>query len=97
MDKSWIMKPRGSDAYEQGVIEFIKFAFKDEKENSEIICPCELCGFKKPQSRSRMSDHLSWSPFPKGYKKKTEFYDQKIKVSLLTTLNTFYLMFLLTN
>jgi hypothetical protein len=52
MDKSWIMKPRGSDAYEQGVIEFIKFAFKDEKENSEIICPCELCGFKKPQSRS---------------------------------------------
>jgi hypothetical protein len=46
MDKSWIMKPRGSDAYEQGVIEFIKFAFKDEKENSEIICPCELCRFK---------------------------------------------------
>jgi hypothetical protein len=52
MDKSWIMKPRGLDAYEQGVVEFIKFAFKDEPKNSEIICPCELCGFKKPQSRS---------------------------------------------
>jgi hypothetical protein len=37
----------------------------------------------------------SWKDI--SYKKKTEFYDQKIKVSLLTTLNTFYLMFLLTN
>ncbi|CAJ2645285.1 unnamed protein product [Trifolium pratense] len=67
MDKSWIMKPRGSDAYELGVMEFIKFAFKDKPENIELICPCKHCGFKKPQSMSVMSDHLSWSAFPKEY------------------------------
>jgi hypothetical protein len=41
------MKPRGSDAYEQGVMDFIKFAFKDKLKNSEIRCPCKHCGFKK--------------------------------------------------
>jgi hypothetical protein len=27
----------------------------------------KYCGFKKPQSMSIMSDHLSWSPFPEEY------------------------------
>ncbi|KAK2436386.1 hypothetical protein QL285_021384 [Trifolium repens] len=67
MDKSWIMKPQGSDAYKLGVKEFIKFAFKDKPKNIELICPCKYCGFKKPQSMSVMSDHLSWSPFPTEY------------------------------
>ena len=39
MDKSWIMKPQTSAAYEQGIVEFINFAFKDEVENGEVICP----------------------------------------------------------
>jgi hypothetical protein len=39
MDKSWIMKPQGSDAYKVGVKEFIKFSFKDKRENIELICP----------------------------------------------------------
>ncbi|KAK2390876.1 hypothetical protein QL285_064386 [Trifolium repens] len=52
MDKSWIMKPQGSDAYKLGVKEFIKFAFKDKPKNIELICPCKYCGFKKPQSMS---------------------------------------------
>ena len=67
MDKSWIMKPQTSAAHEQGIMEFINFAFKDEVENGEVICPCRVCRFKKPQSRSVMFDHLKWSPFPKGY------------------------------
>ncbi|XP_024642214.1 uncharacterized protein [Medicago truncatula] len=67
MDNSWIMKPQTSAAYEQGIVEFINFAFKDEVENGKVICPCRVCRFKKPQSRSVMFDHLKWSPFPKGY------------------------------
>nr|XP_027189367.1 uncharacterized protein LOC113786234 [Cicer arietinum] len=67
MDKSWIKKPHTSDEYDQGIKEFINFAFRDELENGEIICPCKRCGFKKPQSRSVMYDHLKCKPFPKGY------------------------------
>jgi len=67
MDKSWIMKPQTSAAYEKGIVEFINFAFKDAVENGEVICPCRVCRFKKPQSKKVMFDHLKWSPFPKGY------------------------------
>ncbi|XP_073224870.1 uncharacterized protein [Cicer arietinum] len=67
MDKSWIKKPHTSGEYDQGIKEFINFAYRDELENGEIICPCKRCGFKKPQSKSVMYDHLKCKPFPKGY------------------------------
>ncbi|XP_058770484.1 uncharacterized protein LOC131644106 isoform X1 [Vicia villosa] len=67
MDKSWITKPQSSKAYQQGIQEFIDFAFKGAKENDVVICPCKRCGFRKSKSRSDMFDHLMWSPFPKGY------------------------------
>jgi len=58
MDKSWIMKPQTSAAYEQEIVEFINFAIKDEVENGEVICPCRVCRFKKPQSRSVGGHHF---------------------------------------
>ncbi|CAI8606852.1 unnamed protein product [Vicia faba] len=67
MDKSWIIKPQSSIAYQKGIQEFINFAFKGAKENDVVICPCKRCGFRKLKSRSDMFDHLSWSPFPQGY------------------------------
>ncbi|CAI8593444.1 unnamed protein product [Vicia faba] len=67
MDKSWIIKPQSSIAYQKGIQEFIDFAFKGAKENDVVICPCKRCGFRKLKSRSDMFDHLSWSPFPQGY------------------------------
>ncbi|CAI8590840.1 unnamed protein product [Vicia faba] len=67
MDKSWIIKPQSSIAYQKGIREFIDFAFKGAKENDVVICPCKRCGFRKLKSRSDMFDHLSWSPFPQGY------------------------------
>ncbi|XP_058763944.1 uncharacterized protein LOC131637364 [Vicia villosa] len=67
MDKSWITKPQSSIAYQQGIQEFIDFAFKGLKENDVVICPCKRCGFRKSKSRSDMFDHLMWSPFPQGY------------------------------
>ncbi|CAL5203970.1 unnamed protein product [Lathyrus oleraceus] len=67
MDKSWITKPQSSIAYQQGIKEFIDFAFKGAKENDVVICPCKRCGFRKSKSRSDMFDHLMWSPFPQGY------------------------------
>ncbi|CAI8588911.1 unnamed protein product [Vicia faba] len=67
MDKSWIIKPQSSIAYQKGIQEFIDFAFKGAKENDVVICPCKHCGFRKLKSMSDMFDHLSWSPFPQGY------------------------------
>ncbi|XP_012575532.1 uncharacterized protein [Cicer arietinum] len=67
MDKSWIKKPHKSVEYDQGIKEFITFAFQDELENGEIICPRKHCGFRKLQSRSVIDDHLKCKPFPKGY------------------------------
>ncbi|CAI8595258.1 unnamed protein product [Vicia faba] len=67
MDKSWIIKPQSSIAYQKRTQEFIDFAFKGAKENDVVICPCKRCGFRKLKSRSDMFDHLSWSPFPQGY------------------------------
>lgn len=63
MNKSWITKPQSSIAYQQGIKEFIDFAFKGAKENDVVICPCKRCGFRKSKSRSDMFDHLIWSPF----------------------------------
>lgn len=67
MDKSWINKPRYTDEYEQGVRDFIDFAFKNSSINGEAICPCKHCSFKKWKSKDEMLDHLICSQFPTGY------------------------------
>ncbi|XP_061343726.1 uncharacterized protein LOC133289743 [Gastrolobium bilobum] len=67
MDKSWIMQPRNSPAYEQGVRAFIDFASQKRGIEGEILCPCPLCGFRKWQKRDVVYDHLICRQFPKGY------------------------------
>ncbi|PNX91145.1 hypothetical protein L195_g047275, partial [Trifolium pratense] len=64
MDKSWITQPRNSSEYLQGLNGFLDLAFKNRL---NAKCPCKNCGFKTPQSRSVMYDHLRVTPFPVGY------------------------------
>jgi hypothetical protein len=66
MDKSWITQPHNSSAYLQGLNGFFDLAFKNRL-NGLAKCPCKKCGFKTPQFRRVMYDHLRVTPFPVGY------------------------------
>jgi hypothetical protein len=46
MDKSWIIKPQSSIAYQKGIQEFIDFAFKGAKENDSNM-PFQTWRFQK--------------------------------------------------
>ncbi|CAI8609127.1 unnamed protein product [Vicia faba] len=58
MDKSWITKPLSSITYQQGIKEFIDFAFKGAKENDVVICPCKRCGFRKSKNTIIVEDPI---------------------------------------
>jgi hypothetical protein len=66
MDTTWITQPRNTPEYAKGLNGFLDFAFKNRR-NGMAKCPCKKCGFKTPQSRSVMYDHLRATPFPVGY------------------------------
>ncbi|KAK2363440.1 hypothetical protein QL285_088428 [Trifolium repens] len=66
MDKSWITQPQTSYEYIKGLNGFLDFAFKNRL-NGMAKCPCKKCGFKTPQFRNVMYDHLRVTPFPVGY------------------------------
>ncbi|XP_039128978.1 uncharacterized protein LOC120265146 [Dioscorea cayenensis subsp. rotundata] len=59
--------PRNSVAYDQGVKNFIEFAFRHGSINDMILCPCPMCGFSKRLNRDEVYDHLICKQFPKGY------------------------------
>lgn len=42
IDKSWINKPRNTEAYIKGVCDFMEFAKKGSR-NEKIRCPCNKC------------------------------------------------------
>ncbi|KAK4259215.1 hypothetical protein QN277_005569 [Acacia crassicarpa] len=67
MDKSWIIKPRNSIEYEEGVRRFIDFAFQHSSIEGKILCPCSPCGFIKWLSKETVYDHLLCKKFPEGY------------------------------
>ena len=67
MDRSWIRLPTQTSQYQQGLAEFLDFAFQHTSSVSKIICPCKNCKFKKWQTRSVVWDHLTCTPFPQGY------------------------------
>ncbi|KAK7349692.1 hypothetical protein VNO77_07266 [Canavalia gladiata] len=67
MDKSWIRMPRNSPGYEEGVKEFIKFAFEHSAIDGKILCPCVHCNCRKRQTSNEVYDHLICKAFPQGY------------------------------
>ncbi|XP_039117866.1 uncharacterized protein LOC120253629 [Dioscorea cayenensis subsp. rotundata] len=48
MDKSWMRKSRLSQEYEDGVEQFLNFAFANSSEDDRIICPCIKCRVPSP-------------------------------------------------
>ncbi|KAF7839260.1 protein PFC0760c [Senna tora] len=67
MDKSWIVKPRNTSEYIEGLNAFLEFSFVNSSVVGKIICPCPLCKFKKWQVREVVFEHLILKPFPRGY------------------------------
>ncbi|XP_061347422.1 uncharacterized protein LOC133292947 [Gastrolobium bilobum] len=67
MDKTWIMKPRNTIEYEQGVRVFIDFALSHSSVEGLILCPCSPCGFRKWHEKDVVFDHLLCTKFPEGY------------------------------
>ena len=67
MDISWITLPSITDEYQSGLNEFLDFAFQHVSGANTIICPCKHCKFKKRKIRDVVYDHLTCTPFPRGY------------------------------
>ncbi|XP_074576082.1 uncharacterized protein LOC141832476 [Curcuma longa] len=67
MDKSWILKPRDTPEYIDGLLKFLDFAFANASSDNRIKCPCSRCGFRLFQTREEVYDHLLLRPFPPGY------------------------------
>ena len=49
IDKSWINKPRNTEAYMKGVSDFMEFA-KKGTQNGFIRCPCCKCQIDRKKS-----------------------------------------------
>nr|QIA97906.1 hypothetical protein AP_R.00g000060-v1.0.a3 [Amaranthus palmeri] len=69
IDKSWIDKPRNTEAYIKGIYEFIEFA-KKGLQNGKIICPCNKCQVdrKKLLPLDDVERHILFKGFYKEYK-----------------------------
>ncbi|CAN1752477.1 hypothetical protein LINPERHAP1_LOCUS4754 [Linum perenne] len=50
-----------------GLESFLNFAFSNNKDGEQIVCPCPKCGFKKWLCRDDVYEHLLCKPFPPGY------------------------------
>lgn len=66
MDKSWIYKPRLSEAYTDGVDAFLEFAFGNIQVE-KLKCPCNRCSLYTPRTRIEIRDHLICYGFMKSY------------------------------
>ena len=69
LDKSWVDKPRNTDAYIKGIYDFIDFA-KKGLQNEKIICPCNKCQVdrKKLLPLEDFERHIFFKGFYKEYK-----------------------------
>ncbi|KAM7482196.1 hypothetical protein LguiB_006779 [Lonicera macranthoides] len=49
IDKSWMQLSRSDPKYDQGVTEFLEYAYSHDKwvEDDMIICPCKVCGLNR--------------------------------------------------
>ncbi|XP_039135734.1 uncharacterized protein LOC120273157 [Dioscorea cayenensis subsp. rotundata] len=57
MDKAWMSKSRLSVEYEQGVREFLEFAFSNTLSN-QILCPCRICVNSVLLTKDEVYEHL---------------------------------------
>ncbi|XLR00246.1 hypothetical protein S83_066444 [Arachis hypogaea] len=69
MDKSWMLKPRTSKKYLDGLDEFFDFAFHNAAEGTQILCPCKNCNNCSWGNREDVYEHLFCDGFDKGYNK----------------------------
>lgn len=67
MDRSWMNKARRETAYEDGVEDFLNFAYRDIPNDSEILCPCKKCKNRINQSRAEVRTHLRCDGILQGY------------------------------
>ncbi|XP_077232767.1 uncharacterized protein LOC143871132 isoform X2 [Tasmannia lanceolata] len=67
MDRSWIQLDRDDVAYEEGVKEFIEFAFANTPRGNKIICPCNRCVLVRVVDQTQAEEHLLWNGMLKGY------------------------------
>ena len=58
IDKSWMQKSRVSLEYDNGVLEFLEFAFNNEPQSDKLPSPCVRCNKtnKKFMSMHRIHD-----------------------------------------
>uniref|UniRef100_A0A803M6R8 Transposase-associated domain-containing protein n=1 Tax=Chenopodium quinoa TaxID=63459 RepID=A0A803M6R8_CHEQI len=69
MDRSWITtttKP-GDPEYQQGVKEFIKFAFENSGGRSKLRCPCFMCHNFLHKRPDEILNHLNKWAFDRTY------------------------------
>ncbi|WVZ53295.1 hypothetical protein U9M48_004261, partial [Paspalum notatum var. saurae] len=58
MDRSWMNKEKREPAYQDGVEQFLAFAYRDLPHESEILCPCKICKNRVHQSLDEIRTHL---------------------------------------
>ncbi|XP_039142871.1 uncharacterized protein LOC120280181 isoform X2 [Dioscorea cayenensis subsp. rotundata] len=75
MDKTWMTKSRLSVEYEQGVREFLEFAFSNTMSN-QILCPCRRCVNSVLLTRDEVYEHLIIHGILKLYKNWYEHGEQ---------------------
>jgi hypothetical protein len=67
MDKSWMRKPRTSDDYKDGVVQFLTFAFRNVRQGGKVNCPCVQCKNKSTKSYDDVRTHLRCNGILQGY------------------------------
>jgi hypothetical protein len=58
MDRSWMNEARKESAYQDGVEQFLSFAYRELSLDNEILCPCINCKNRIHQSRDEIWTHL---------------------------------------
>ncbi|XP_021721519.1 uncharacterized protein LOC110689097 [Chenopodium quinoa] len=68
MDRSWITTTKpGDPEYQQGVKEFIKFAFENSGGRSKLRCPCFMCHNFLHKRPDEILNHLNKWAFDRTY------------------------------
>ncbi|KAK4857430.1 hypothetical protein QYF36_000604 [Acer negundo] len=66
MDKSWIHESRLSSTFEDGVTQFLDFAFVNNT-NERIKCPCKNCNNAFRHDRNTVEEHMICDGLDIGY------------------------------
>ena len=69
MDKNWMVAPRSSTRYLDGLDFFLNFAFENSAQGNQILCPCKECNNCSWGSRKEVHEHLMCVGFDRNYTK----------------------------